>query len=98
MKHPIRNSIIGLVVVVGIISISVCTYPVFFGSIDERADFLSDKISNKLDLTKVQNEKLSSLKVYLVNVVKTLKNDKKQHHKDVLQIIAVVAFHPNLIF
>ena len=87
MKHPIRNSIIGLIVVLVLIGTSVCTYHIFFSSIEERADYISTKISKKLDLTALQNEKLSNLKVHLISVFKTLKQEKQQYHEEILALI-----------
>jgi len=95
VKHTIRNSILAILAVVIIFGFSACGYRFYNSSLEEKAEYFSEKITEKLDLTTQQNEKLLVLKQQLLALAKKMRQAKQQHHDELLGVIANEHFDRN---
>jgi len=88
VKHTIRNSILAILAVVIIFGFSACGYRFYNSSLEEKAEYFSEKITKKLELTTQQNEKLQVLKGQLLALAKKMRQAKQQNHEALLGVIA----------
>ena len=88
MKHPIRNSLLVLLTLAILFVVSACGYRFYNSSLEEKAEYFSEKISKELDLNAVQKEKLSLLKKKIIVIAEKMQQAKEQNHEQLLSIIA----------
>jgi|GEM_PF-2998432 len=92
MKHPVRYSILAAIGILIVIVVSSCGYKYYHSSIDDKAQYISERITDKLDLKGEQNLRLAKLKEQVVLVVKEVRDSKQEYHKQVLALLGEKQF------
>jgi len=93
MNKPNKKQVIGIVFLTLFITAGAFAYQVYNCSIDERADYISQKVADKLDLQEHQKQKLEIVKKQLLSTFKQVKQGRQQHHEKVLKLIASKQFN-----
>jgi len=87
MKHPIRYSLLAIFVLSIVVGVSAFGYQCYHSSMDEKAQYISEKISKKLDLTVEQNKQLVNLKDQILVVAKNIRQNKQLHREKLLGLM-----------
>ncbi len=88
MNKPTRKQVFVIVFLTLFISAGAFAYQLATSNIDERADYISNKISNKLDLQKHQEQKLDALKKQLLALINQVRQNKQQSKEQVLALMS----------
>lgn len=92
MKHPVRYSILAAIGILIVIIVSSCGYKHYHSSIDDKAQYISEKIADKLELKGEQNLRLAKLKEEILIVVKEVRDNRQAHHKKILELLSQEQF------
>jgi periplasmic protein CpxP/Spy len=85
-KKILPVAVVGLLVVSGIISGGCIRKRIICSTPEQRAEFLVDRISSKLDLTKEQVVKLNKIKDEILARIKTYQSDREIIHKELMEM------------
>lgn len=88
MKKPTKKQVFLILFLTIFVSAGAFAYKVSSCSIDERVDFISNKIVKKLDLQEHQSQKLEILKQQIVSKINQVKQEKQQRKEKLLAIIS----------
>ncbi len=87
LKKILPVSIVSLMVIAAIISTGCLKKRILCSTPEQRGQFMVDRISSKLDLTKEQVVKLNKIKDEIVARIKTYQSDREAVQKEMIELI-----------
>ena len=86
MKRLTKVAIVSSVLVIGAGTLAACSH--HYKTPEERAAWIVEKISDKLDLNDMQKAKLDVVKTEMIKLRKQFDGDKEATHKQMLEVVS----------
>jgi len=86
MKRLAKIAIMSSVMVMGVGTLDACSH--HYKTPEERAEWMVEKVADKLDLNDMQKEKLAAVKSEMMKLRKQFKGDQESTRKQVLAIVS----------
>ncbi|UCB55006.1 MAG: Spy/CpxP family protein refolding chaperone [Thiotrichales bacterium] len=87
MKLAKRSIILvtgGALLVAGVVA---CNHGMYFGSAEERGEWMVEKVTRELELNRLQQDKLTAVKDEFLDLRRTMRSDREQTRTDVLAML-----------